>query len=149
MPVLHAHILAAALALGGAAPSEEAESLACLALNVYHEARGESPAGQAAVAFVTLNRVRSAAFPDTVCAVVSQRRGGVCQFSWVCDAPKVGNKTAFARALRVALDVLQGRRDDPSKGAQFFVARTIATPDWARRMRLSAEIGAHRFFRKG
>lgn len=34
------------------------EELECLALNIYHEARSESLAGQYAVADVTVNRVR-------------------------------------------------------------------------------------------
>ena len=33
------------------------EEVACLAINIYHEARGESSEGKIAVAFVTLNRV--------------------------------------------------------------------------------------------
>jgi N-acetylmuramoyl-L-alanine amidase len=41
--------------------------------NVYHEARGEDALGQAAVAHVTLNRVRSPAYPDSVCSVVWQK----------------------------------------------------------------------------
>jgi N-acetylmuramoyl-L-alanine amidase len=38
----------------------------CLAMNIYHEARSESLAGQYAVADVVLNRVESNRFPDTV-----------------------------------------------------------------------------------
>ena len=48
------------------------DDLECLVRNVYHECRGESLIGQAAVAHVTLNRVRSPAYPDTVCGVVWQ-----------------------------------------------------------------------------
>ena len=44
--------------------------LFCLALNVYFEARSEDVVGQYAVAEVTLNRVASDRFPDTVCDVV-------------------------------------------------------------------------------
>ena len=56
-------------------PSEsdiDEDELHCLAKNVYHEARGESKAGKLAVAHVTLNRVHSDEFPDTVCGVVYQ-----------------------------------------------------------------------------
>ena len=48
--------------------------LKCLAENVYYEARGESAAGQQAIAEVTLNRVASGQFPDTICAVVHEQR---------------------------------------------------------------------------
>src|SRR3954453_10045701 len=65
-----------------------AQNIACLALNVYFEARGEPEAGQYAVAEVTMNRVASPYYPDTVCDVVYQKnwdsiRGRyVAAFSW-------------------------------------------------------------------
>jgi len=64
------------------------ESLACLARNVYFEARGEPLAGQFAVAEVTMNRKASRLFPRTVCDVVYQqswdpvRKRLVGAFSW-------------------------------------------------------------------
>ena len=44
----------------------------CLATNIYHEARGESIKGKSAVAHVTMNRVTSNRYPNTVCEVVYQ-----------------------------------------------------------------------------
>ena len=38
----------------------------CLALNIYHEARSERTAGMWAVADVTINRVKSIQYPNTV-----------------------------------------------------------------------------------
>ena len=52
--------------------------LECMALNIYHEARGEEPLGQVAVAQVVMNRVQHDWFPDTICDVVYQGS----QFSW-------------------------------------------------------------------
>jgi spore germination cell wall hydrolase CwlJ-like protein len=46
------------------------KDLFCMVQNVYHEGRGESALGQAAIAHVTLNRVRSPAYPNTVCGIV-------------------------------------------------------------------------------
>ena len=57
---------------------EDVYILACL---VYHEARGESFEGQAAVVEVVLNRMLSEYFPDTVEEVVFQKYGDVWQFS--------------------------------------------------------------------
>ncbi|NIO43392.1 MAG: hypothetical protein GTO41_26515, partial [Burkholderiales bacterium] len=54
-----------------------AQELNCLALNVYHEARGEPMAGQYAVAEVTMNRVASRRYPNTVCKVVFQKKWDV------------------------------------------------------------------------
>ena len=57
----------------------------CLALNIYHEARDQSTAGQLAVAQVTVNRVESKHYPNTVCDVVYQKGKSICAFSWTCD----------------------------------------------------------------
>src|SRR3569832_1942068 len=48
----------------------------CLALNIYHEARGENIAGQYAVAMVTMNRAKHD--KSKVCGVVLKPH----QFSW-------------------------------------------------------------------
>ena len=52
----------------------ESRELTCLALNVYYEARGEPLAGMYAVAEVTMNRVASHRYPETVCGVVYEKR---------------------------------------------------------------------------
>ena len=64
------------------------ESLRCMALNIYHEARGEPIEGKIAVGHVVLNRAASRRFPGQICAVVKQggeNRRYRCQFSWWCD----------------------------------------------------------------
>ena len=80
-----------------------ANALMCMALNIYHEARNESTAGQLAVGQVVMNRVYDDRFPDTVCGVVSRAFIGKAyqhvrwQFSWYRDGPsdKPRNKKAF------------------------------------------------------
>src|SRR5205814_9564280 len=63
-------------------------SLACLARNIYFEARGEPVAGQFAGAEGTMNRQASRLFPRSVCEVVYQktwdpiRKRHVAAFSW-------------------------------------------------------------------
>ena len=49
-----------------------AESLICLALNVYHESKNQSFIGQVAVAQVVMNRVQDSRYPNNVCDVVKQ-----------------------------------------------------------------------------
>jgi len=61
--------------------TQDLTDVQCLALNIYHEARGEDMLGQELVAQVTMNRVFHSAYPDTVCGVVRQHR----QFSWTQD----------------------------------------------------------------
>lgn len=50
----------------------------CMRLNLYHEARGEDLQGLLAVMNVTMARVMSNQFPNTVCEVVWQKN----QFEW-------------------------------------------------------------------
>lgn len=58
-----------------------AEEIHCLQQNVFFEARNQSTLGQVAVAWVTLNRMESSRYPDTICEVVWQKK----QFSWTGD----------------------------------------------------------------
>ena len=55
------------------------KQIECLTSNVYHEARGESIAGQLAVALVTNNRKNDIRFPNTYCDVVKE---GPVRESW-------------------------------------------------------------------
>ncbi|MGI8840969.1 MAG: cell wall hydrolase [Caulobacteraceae bacterium] len=92
-----------------AAPSPR--SLDCLAAAVYYEARGETWAGQAAVAQVVLNRARAPSFPKNVCAVVYQGVGGrACQFSFACDGAtrRPREPAAWSRARDIAERALRG-----------------------------------------
>ena len=131
---------------------EYEKALRCLALNVYHEARAESKTAQLAVAAVTLNRVESGMFPDNVCGVVKQRNGkkgrGRCQFSWVCDRksdqPRAGE--AWESALEIARLSLDGLAQDPTHGALYFHANHVS-PDWSKRLRKTAKIGNHHFYK--
>jgi len=127
--------------------------LACLALNVYHEARGEPLAGQYAVAEVTLNRRASRIFPRTVCEVVYQKswdpiRGRyVGAFSWTELGPLPAPRgEAWRIARQVAEAVYYGRQPSAVRGAIFYHA-TYIQPDWARERQRVAQIGRHVFYR--
>src|ERR1700741_4454668 len=130
-----------------------ARSLDCLARNVYYEARGESSAGQYAVAEVTMNRKASPRYPKTVCEVVYQknwdalRKRYVGAFSWtefdVIDAPE---GPAWQRAIRIAEDVYYQRRPATMHGALHFHA-TYIRPDWSKERPRVARIGKHVFYR--
>jgi N-acetylmuramoyl-L-alanine amidase len=126
------------------------QALRCLALNVYHEARSEPVVGQVAVAAVTLNRVASGAFPDSVCGVVEQggQERNHCQFSWWCDgrtdAPK--NRDAWDEALRVSLLALSGKAHDPTGGALYYHTTSVH-PRWSKVFKRTARIGAHVFYK--
>ena len=106
-----------------ASPSD----LNCLAAAVYYEARGESPAGRAAVAQVVLNRVHRAAFPKSVCGVVFQGQSdGECQFSFACNGAMRARRepAAWINARAVAARALAGYvMTTVGKAAWFHCAR--------------------------
>lgn len=152
--------IAAALLLGLTAPAQaednevSAEALECLALNIYWEARGEDREGQEAVAHVTLNRVESRTFPDTVCGVVKQelpaanQKKASCQFSWWCDGKSdtPTNEAVWARARYIAWAASTGRIADPTDGALYFHHEQVA-PTWIAQLQHTATIGEHLFYR--
>lgn len=81
-----------------------------LACAIYHEARGESIAGQHFVALAVMNRVQDKRWPNTVEAVVRQgekKRNG-CQFSFMCDGKPelIDDVDAWTTALQVATATL-------------------------------------------
>ena len=147
------------VAIGTTSPFAEAEQLnneeQCLALNVYHEARSESLAGQYAVADVVLNRVESTHFPNSICAVVKQAQlwdghpvRNKCQFSWYCDGksddPK--EKDAWYRSLEVAQSIMYADRfRGITEGANHYHTQYV-NPNWNRNMRLIGSIGDHIFY---
>jgi spore germination cell wall hydrolase CwlJ-like protein len=124
--------------------------LRCLALNVYHEARSEPEKGQLAVASVTLNRVKSDAFPGSVCGVVKQggQKRNRCQFSWWCDGrdDRPQNPTAWEKAVDTANRSLLGLAEDPTDGALYYHADYVS-PRWSRTFERTARIGNHLFYK--
>ena len=48
------------------------ETITCLAIAIYFEARGEPVDGQIAVGNVILNRAKDPRFPNDVCSVITQ-----------------------------------------------------------------------------
>lgn len=120
--------------------------LGCLALNIYHEARGEDRRSQEAVAFVTLNRAEDDAFPDRICEVVTDGSSRGCQFSWWCDGRSDQPKEAgaFLRALGTAAAVMGGDAEDPTDGALYFLRHDLK-PGWTRGLRETVRLGGHRF----
>jgi spore germination cell wall hydrolase CwlJ-like protein len=124
--------------------------LDCLATAVYYEARGESAAGQAAVAQVVLNRVRHPAFPKTICGVVYQgaSRGAGCQFSYTsnCARRRANEPGAWPRARQIASRALGGYvMAEVGLATNFHVVRLGRV--WGGRMIRIGQVGGHVFYR--
>lgn len=125
--------------------------LECLTEAVYFEARGETGAGQAAVAQVVLNRVKHPAFPKTVCGVVYQgAKSRGCQFSFACDGrtEHASEGLAWRRARQVAARALAGVVAPQVGSATHFHAAAVQ-PSWGPGLRRVAQVGLHVFYRLG
>jgi spore germination cell wall hydrolase CwlJ-like protein len=127
-------------------PSTE-QQINCLAQNIYYEAASESFEGKLAVAQVTLNRVKSGKFGNTVCKTVYQKVNKTCQFSWVCekknrimryDSPEfVASKEAAYRII------VSGVRIKKLNNALYYHA-VYVNPKWNKKV--IAKIGKHIFY---
>jgi spore germination cell wall hydrolase CwlJ-like protein len=122
----------------------------CLATAIYFEARGEPKRGQTAVAQVILNRASTKGFPKSICEVVyqgSKRKTG-CQFSFTCDKipDKIREKKAWAKAEKVAREVLKGKTLLPELIKATHYHATYVKPRWAPKMKKLAKIGVHIFY---
>lgn len=129
-----------------------ANEIECMALNIYHESRGEPIAGQYAVAEVTLNRTRSREFPNNICKVVyqqhwnSQRKELSYAFSWTGLAVTTNYKSAAWRQARdIARDVLTRERKPTLQGALYYHSIDVK-PEWSRNHKRLATIGRHIFY---
>lgn len=128
----------------GAPLTDEAN---CIAVAVYHEARGESLEGQMAVAKVIMNRAASGKYPTSWCGVVKQP----WQFSFVNPRsgymPSVDQASeAWKKALGVTrLTVANAVQTVPSD-TLWYHADYVA-PSWGRRLTRVNKIGAHIFYR--
>ena len=121
----------------GSSSSTNSNDLNLLARVVYGEARGEPYTGQVAVAAVTLNRVKSSSFPNTLAGVVYQ--------AGAYDAVKDGqiNLTPDSTEKKAAQDAMNGW--DPSYGAIYYFNPATATNKWIWSRPMTVTIGNHRF----
>ena len=134
------------------------EEFYCLAQNIYWEARSENIEGQIAVAFVVLNRLKNKKYPNTICNVVKEGptlvgtsfpKRNTCQFSWYCDGrsdiPK--NTTSWDIATTLTYEILVlNKYADPIDGATHYHA-TYVSPNWAKRLAKTKQIGIHIFYK--
>lgn len=129
---------------GPLVPVNDGSAELCLALNIFHEARGESMTGQWAVANVTMNRVKSKKWPNTVCGVVYQPS----QFSWTLSRVAVSkrDRVAFQRAETMAGQILRGELTlDLTEGSTYF-HRVGLKPCWLTDVDKVVTIDNHVFY---
>jgi spore germination cell wall hydrolase CwlJ-like protein len=132
-------------------PKDSARQMQCLAEAIYFEARSEPEDGQAAVAQVVLNRVRSGFFPANVCGVVYQDRNRpfACQFSFACEGKslRIEEPGPWAVAVRIAREVSSGAAYNPVVADAVSYHANYVTPYWAHTLQRVDRIGHHIFYR--
>ena len=128
----------------GELSNEEAN---CIAVAVYHEARGESLEGQLAVAQVIMNRAASGKYPASWCGTVKQP----WQFSFV--NPRTGlypsidqDSASWNKALGVTRLAIANAYPNLSTDVLWYHADYVA-PSWGRRLSRVDKIGTHIFYR--
>jgi spore germination cell wall hydrolase CwlJ-like protein len=128
-------------------------SIACIAMAIYFEARSEPLDGQVAVANVIMNRVASNRFPNSPCEVVKQGRTWMgnmvrnqCHFSYYCDGrPEViVEEGAYTLALSIAVN--WPNLVDITNGATYY-HRDDVQPYWVSTVTPQRKIGRHIFYR--
>jgi len=127
---------------------DQRRALLCLTQAVYYEAGFEPVEGRRAVAQVVLNRLRHPAFPKSICGVVYQSNGRVCQFTFVCDGAlyRAPARDAWLRAEEIARAALGGYVETAVGEATHYHADYVA-PRWAPLLGKVAQIGQHIFYR--
>ena len=127
---------------------QDRKQIDCLAKNIYYEAGFEPVSGWFAVASVTMNRLLSGNYADTVCGVVYQNNGRTYQFSWVGMKNRLSkiDEDVYNSILKVATAMYLGydTSKDITKGATFYHADYV-NPGW--KLEKTKKIGRHIFYR--
>ena len=131
--------------------AEQTRQLECLTRNIYWEAASEPFEGKVAVAQVTLNRMKSGKFADSVCGVVYQKNvfyeKVVCQFSWYCEGNqklKPIHKPLWRESEEVAKKVLLEGFRLPSLKHELYYHADYVNPGW--QLPKIEQIGRHIFY---
>jgi spore germination cell wall hydrolase CwlJ-like protein len=118
-----------------------ADQLECLAKNIYHEARGESLEGQLAIAKVTLKRVQSDKYPNSICEVVYQPGA----FSWTKE--NKGEKEEVMVNMRLVAELGLKTYDSADWSADHYHNDSVQ-PSWASKLIFVCQIGNHKFYKE-
>lgn len=129
------------------------KQVTCLAENIYFEAAQEPLIGKKAVAFVTINRVLTGNYANTICDVVYQKTGNTCQFSWYCDKTFTSRRLTIKdtmlyndiRDLATNIVVNFQKMKDVTDGATYYHADYVK-PGW--KLDKVDQIGRHIFYKR-
>lgn len=143
------------------------EELLCMAKNIYFESGNQPLAGKLAVGFVTINRVVSSLFPESICDVIYQSEYytnnigeeapviGRCQFSWYCDgkSDKPTDSYTWLQALEISREILDFNVLDITSGiiditeGSLWYHADYANPYWSQHLQKTVTIENHIFYK--
>ncbi len=136
---------------GYVSASEKIKQLDCLTRNIYWEAASEPFEGKVAVAQVTMNRLESGRFGDSVCGVIYQKnvvyQKVICQFSWVCETThkvKPVHQPLWKESELVAKKVLLENFRLPGLKEALYYHADYVSPGW--KLPKIDQIGRHIFY---
>ncbi len=117
----------------------------CLTKNIYYEAGIEDHRGKFAVGNVTINRLKTGYWGNSICKVVYAKS----QFSWTLakKLPRPDSKL-WAESEQVARKVLAGHRVRGLTRSLYYHAIYIKDPKWADKSQEAGQIGNHVFYNK-
>ena len=122
------------------------DSIQCLAVNAYHEARSESDHANLMIMAVVYNRMKDKRFPNTLCDVVFQK----AQFSWTNDglSDKLSNEKQYNRLYKLAEKFLTSPSKfvKDSKGVNHYHTVEVS-PHWKDSMRYVKTVENHKFYK--
>ena len=127
--------------------TSNSSELECLAKTIFYEAEDQSQKGKWAIADLTISRSKHADFPDTICAVVSQK-GQYTPKIRRPGPPKLYNdqrQQAWEESLRIARKALSKPNQILHNEVLFFHAEHVR-PNWTSKMRRVAWIDDHLFY---
>jgi spore germination cell wall hydrolase CwlJ-like protein len=115
--------------------SVKGDQILCLALAMYHEARGETEAERLAVAQVVYNRALHT--DSTICATVWAENGS--QFQWVKSSATIipREQSVWEAVQGSAVRFARQRPADSTHGATNFYNPTLCSPNWANEGRVT------------
>lgn len=117
----------------------------CLTKNIYYEAGVEDHRGKFAVGHVTINRLKTGYWGNTICKVVYAKS----QFSWTLakKLPRPDSKL-WAESESIARRLLAGERVRGLQKSLYYHATYIKDPKWADSKHEAGQIGNHVFYNK-
>ncbi|MFK5893608.1 MAG: cell wall hydrolase [Pseudomonadota bacterium] len=135
---------------------ESNDPMMCMTANNYFEAKGDGLSSMAGVTNNVYKRIKSPYYPNTVCEVVHQSKGGTCMYSWWCDGKldiidlsKPADRHAFIQAALVASAFLESEEPPELGMGDVLLYHSINVyPSWAKSnlTMYVGKMGSHLFY---